>query len=521
MNILGRTLQNFTFLTVTTLLLNGCFLVSDMEIVKKGSEVELEPGEYLLQSLDLSGKKKKNNPDYSKLKRKINEPNVVVILEKKEGGLFSKSYTYQITNKKNNNTSSIKFIELDHESQKNIYLAQIKDMGGLTGKKSPASPEYVYTHARIKKGSGLSIFSLFDKKANAEKFFASKSLTAKPVKGAGKMDLGIRKINGDPEKLSKALIEFASTNSSSVATELAGFKKMCAGKQNKWNSCIGRDVSEEKKEKQEIKTVSIGPYVNGVKNGEFYRYQEFKNEVGGKVNIRRSVGLFSNGEQSGWWHYKWKDSEKKKSWVRSAKLESKKIIGLKERYKTNGVFTQRFGTVFKNHVIKEGLVMNKNGSVIGQFTEAGQLSYGSHVFKNGRNKTTSIGKFGELGIEFGTKKFSETKCEHIGKFSAKKGRNNTVTSTLEAGMTKCARGQTRIGQNSQLCDGNFGGPMYVIFRNGDEFYGSTNANCSKYDRGIYIEKRTGKSYAVKLGNNGFKRIKEVDLNLIITEAGLR
>ena len=63
--------------------------------------------------------------------------------------------------------------------------------------------------------------------------------------------------------------------------------------------------------------------------------------------------------------------------------------------------------------------------------------------------------------------------------------------------------------------------MYVIFRNGDEFYGSTNANCSKYDRGIYIEKRTGKSYAVKLGNNGFKRIKEVDLNLIITEAGLR
>jgi len=492
-----------------------------MEIVKKGNEVELEQGEYLLQSLDLSGKKKKNNSDYSKLKRKINEPNVVMISVKKEGGLFSKSYTYQITNKKNNNTSFIKFIELDHESQKNIYLAQIKNMGSLTGKKSPASPNYVYTHARIKKGSGLTIFSLFDKKANAEGFFASKSLTAKPVKGAGKMDLGIRKINGDAEKLSKALIEFASTNSSSVATELAGFKKMCAGKPNKWNSCIGRDVSEEKKEKVKIKTVSIGPYVNGVKNGEFYRYQEFKNEVGGKVDIRRSVGLFSNGEQSGWWHYKWKNSEKRKSWVRSAKFKNNEIIGLKERYKTNGKFTQRSGTLHKNGLIKEGLLITKNESLIGQFTNEGRLSYGSNVIKNGRNKTTVMGKFGELNIEIGTKKFSGTKCEQIGKFSAKKGRNNTVTSTLEAGMIKCARGQTRIGKNSQLCGAKFGGPMYVSFRNGDEFYGSTNANCTKYDRGIYIEKRTGKSFAVKLGERGFKRIKEVDLNSIIAEAGLQ
>ena len=38
---------------------------------------------------------------------------------------------------------------------------------------------------------------------------------------------------------------------------------------------------------------------------------------------------------------------------------------------------------------------------------------------------------------------------------------------------------------------------------------------------LSIEKKTVKTYEVKLGNNGLKHITEVDLNLIITEAELR
>ena len=113
-----------------------------------------------------------------------------------------------------------------------------------------------------------------------------------------------------------------------------------------------------------------------------------------------------------------------------------------------------------------------------------------------------------------------SKFENIGAFKSFKNRNNTTTVSNEEGKTISKNGKVVIGRRSQLCQ-QFGGPIYVKFPNGDQFYGATTADCGRYDRGIYISKKTGKAHAVKSGKNGFTFIKEVNVSKILRERNLQ
>ena len=76
-----------------------------------------------------------------------------------------------------------------------------------------------------------------------------------------------------------------------------------------------------------------------------------------------------------------------------------------------------------------------------------------------------------------------------------------------------------IGKTSALCSAaTWGGPSYKETKNWI-FYGTTNATCSNYERGVFIDKKTGEAFAVttRPGENEFHKIKKVDIDSILRE----
>ena len=133
-----------------------------------------------------------------------------------------------------------------------------------------------------------------------------------------------------------------------------------------------------------------------------------------------------------------------------------------------------------------------------------------------------IGIFGD-DHQLGFGSIINDECELLGKFAAKDEQDGSVTTTLIEGKTICGDEDKRvkIGTPNPFCTDEtaFGGPIY--FQNKDfSFWGSTNATCQKYDYGIMIENSSGKAYAVKSGDSGFIKLKEVDLNQIMKEHSL-
>ena len=77
-----------------------------------------------------------------------------------------------------------------------------------------------------------------------------------------------------------------------------------------------------------------------------------------------------------------------------------------------------------------------------------------------------------------------------------------------------------IGKRSSLCDlGDFGNLIYQETR-AEKFWGSTTANCKQLDRGIIIDKATGKAFAVKNNNGQLHKLREVDIGKIMRENSL-
>ena len=71
------------------------------------------------------------------------------------------------------------------------------------------------------------------------------------------------------------------------------------------------------------------------------------------------------------------------------------------------------------------------------------------------------------------------------------------------------------------CKSNkWGGSIYVETPE-YRFIGKTNSDCSIYQSGIQIFKRSGEAYAVVHRKGKFKRIKRVELLAIVRESGLR
>ena len=111
----AKNLLRYLSISLALFSLNGCFLLSDIDVIEKGEEVSLLDGNYLISALDFTkGMEDPQTADFSKFSTKIEVPEIKAISEVKEGNFLSKSYVYQ------SDDSEIKFEKLDHANIKNI-----------------------------------------------------------------------------------------------------------------------------------------------------------------------------------------------------------------------------------------------------------------------------------------------------------------------------------------------------------------------------------------------------------------
>ena len=533
----AKNLLKYLSISLTLFSLNGCFLLSDIDVVEKGEEVSLLDGNYLISALDFTkGMEDSQTADFSKFSTKIEVPEIKAISEVKEGNFLSKSYVYQ------SDDSEIKFEKLDHANIKNIYLAQIAGTMGMD-KKAEAeikdSPKYTFMFAKISEQGDLSFFTMLNEKDKFSDFINSKQISLITPEEYKEMDLGVRKIAGDDKEVREAVIKFASNTNPNLSIPLIQFKRMCVGEIQSWNECIGKTEEEIEPEGSSVKysEVKIGPYKNGKASGTFFR--ERKMEDG---SITKMAGNYSNGEQDGFWLYKGD------GWKRVIKFKSGKATDIKLKTK----MTHYEGSLYETDTpktvgsLKFGFVETDDSRLEGNFSEVdrgyglltkGEVEFkgistfvgtfkdgfkieGQEIYENGSIYTGTFDK--ENGLNLGS--IQNAECENIGRFESQKLRDGTTTHSNVEGKVICGSGNNqtiKIGIASSLCEGgSWGGPIY--FENsGIRFWGTTSADCGVFEKGIMVEKDSGKAFAVKAGERDFIKLKEVNMADIMREHSLQ
>ncbi len=510
--------------------------MSDVDILEKGSEVAIFEGEYLVNSFDptknLDGLSEA--PDYSKLSTKIEKPQVSALSLVKEGGFLSKSYSYKLDN------SEIKFEELDHRNLKNIYIAQISGSLGIdkdTEEAPKNRPKYTFMYALVDNHGNMSLYPIVQSADDVDSYFKGRNVDLVTPEESKEMDFGIREVKGDPKLVRESVLGFAETSNPDLSQALLELKRMCYGEQNVWNDCVGKtETTQPESSTVKYKEIKIGPYVDGKEMGEFYRIRTMSD--GREMEM---AGKYLNGKLDGPWLYKGEDS-----WQRSIEFDSG--IAKRIRFRSKN---QRFeGSLYEKDApklgsLKQGFVerLSKKQTLVGRFTErdkgsVGDLEEGKFLYDGGiftgtfssdgyklegkdhliGNDNFYVGKFdGETGLVLGSVK--NKRCENVGRFESKKIRDGTVTHSNVEGKTVCGDKIT-IGTASNLCEGQFGGPIY--FENVSiKFWGSTNATCKKFDYGVIVEKSTGKAYAVKSGKTDFIKLRELNLDGIMDQNNLK
>lgn len=530
-------LLKYLSISLALLSLNGCFLISDIDVIEKGEEVSLSDGNYSISAFDFTKSMEvSQTADFSKFSTKIEEPEIRAISEVKEGNFLSRSYVYQ------SDDSEIKFEKLDHVNFKNIYLAQIAGTMGMDKKaetKIKDSPKYTFMFAKISEQGDLSFFTMLNEKDKFSDFINSKQVSLTTPKEYEEMDFGARIIAGDDKEVREAVIKFASTTNPDFSIPLIEFKKMCIGEIESWNECIGKTEEEIEPEGTSVKysEVKVGPYMNGKASGTFFRKRKMQD--GSVINM---AGNYSNGEQDGFWLYKGD------GWRRVLKFNSGKATDIK--LKTEGLYYEgslyETDTPKKSGSLKFGFVETDDRRLEGNFSEVdrgygmltkGEFEFkgvsaflgtykdgykleGQDVYENGLIYTGTFDK--ENGLNLGSIQNSE--CENIGRFESQNLRDGTTNHANVEGKTICGSGNNqtiKIGTASSLCEGgSWGGPIY--FENSNiKFWGTTSADCKVYEKGIMVEKASGKAFAVKAGKSDFIKLKEVNMADIMREHALQ
>lgn len=534
-----KTILRFFQITVASLILSGCLLLSDVDVIQKGEETDLFSGDYIMSSFDLSlTEDSSGEVDYSSFSTEIKEPDIRTFSKTAAGSFLSKSYSYELSN------GSIKFKKLDHSNLKDIYLAQISGTIGLeeqSDEKINDLPKYTFMFAKFSERGDLSFYALAQDKKDILNYFKSKPVSLKIPEENKDLDFGIREVTGNDDSVRASIISFAEMAMPNLLAPIIEFEKMCSGNPEKWNDCDGRVVKPIADNHTEV---SIGPYKEGKKSGIFYRKRIFNDG-----NEMRMAGEYVEGKFEGPWLYKLPKGQRV--------IEFESDIAKKIRFKSNNTNHYFSGVPYSTEPgkvgsLNEGYVTGKseNGETqtrIGKFARVENSSVGSlirgkfsqenynftGIFDENQNKiegvetfenTSSryIGIFGDdHQLAFGS--IINDECELLGKFAAKDEQDGSVTTTLIEGKTICGDEDKRvtIGTPNPFCTDEtaFGGPIY--FQNKDfSFWGSTNTTCQKYDYGIMIENSSGRAYAVKAGDNDFIKLKEVDLNQIMKEHSL-
>ena len=534
-----RRIFRFFGIIATSLILSGCLLLSDVDVIQKGEETNLLSGDYILSSFDLSFTEDSSiEVDYSSFSTELKEPDIRTFSKTVDGSFFSKSYSYELPD------SSIKFKKLDHSNLKDIYLAQIAGTIGLEEQSDGEIdnlPKYTFMFAKFSESGDLAFYAIAQDKKDILDYFNSKPVSLKIPEENKDLDFGIREITGNDDAVREAIISFAEMAMPNLLEPIIEFKQMCSGNPEEWTDCDGRVVESISDNHTEV---SIGPYKKGKRAGIFYRKRIFNDG-----NEMHMAGEYVEGKFEGPWLYKLPTSQRI--------IEFKNHIPKKIRWKSNDTNHYFSGVPYstdpgKVGSLNEGYVLGKseNGETqtrIGKFTNVENSSVGSLIrgkFSQGNYNFTGI--FDEnQNIKEGVETFEDTgsryigifdddqrlafgsivndECELLGEFASKNDQNGSVTTTLIKGKTICGDEDKRItiGTPNPFCTDEtaFGGPIY--FQNKDfSFWGSTNATCQKYDYGIMIENSSGKAYAVKSGDSGFIKLKEVDLNQIMKEHSL-
>ena len=529
-----KILSRFFGIIFASLVLSGCLLLSDVDVVQKGVKTPLSDGDYLMSSFALSLTEKDSEKlDFSSFSTDLNEPDVQPISETAEGSFLSKSYSYELPNGK------IKFRELNHLNLKDIYLAQISGDLGLeerSDKKMEKSARYSFMFAKFSEKGDLSLYGLAQEKKDILDYFDSKPVRLEIPEESKDMDFGIRKVVGDDDSVRVSIINFAETAMPNLLEPVIEFKKMCSGKISKWNNCVGKTDEPASGNYTEI---SIGPYQDGYKSGVFYRKRIFPD-----TKIMEIGGNFIGNKLDGPWLYKWesgariiqfeKDVAKKIKYKRAGlyyegllfEAEPKMIGSLKEGFvqqvTTSGETITRVGKFSQidkgiHGELIEGKFSRRDFSATGIRDENGNFISGSQYY--GDSDSRYIGNFEkDKGLVVGA--IIDDECEILGRFQNKNKRDGSTTTFLTEGKTICGNRIT-IGTTNPFCveGNNLGGPIYFQNKN-FSFWGLTNATCQKFNYGVMIENSTGKAFAVKAGENDFIKLKEVDLNTIMKEHSL-
>ena len=249
--IYAKNLLKYLSVSLALLSLNGCFLLSDVDVIEKGEEVSLSDGSYSISALDFTkDMESSQTADFSKFSSKIEEPEIRTISLVKEGNILSRSYVYQ------SDDSEIKFEKLEHANIKDIYLAQISGTLGMDKKAETEikdSPKYTFMFAKISEQGDLSFFTILNEKDKFSDFINSKKVSLTTPDEYKEMDFGIRKIAGDDKEVREAVVKFASNTNPNLSIPLIEFKKMCVGEIQSWNGCIGKTEEEIEPEGSSVK----------------------------------------------------------------------------------------------------------------------------------------------------------------------------------------------------------------------------------------------------------------------------
>ena len=534
-----KRISRFFGIIVASVILSGCLLLSDVDVIQKGEETNLLSGDYLMSSFDLSFTDDSSGEvDYSNFSTELKEPDIRTFSKMVEGSFFSKSYSYELSD------SSIKFKKLDHTNLKDIYLAQIAGTIGLEEQSDGEIddlPKYTFMFAKFSEKGDLAFYAIAQDKKDILDYFNSKPVSLKIPEDNKDLDFGIREITGNDDAVRESIISFAEMAMPNLLEPIIEFKQMCSGNPEEWDDCDGRVIETTAENHTEV---SIGPYKEGKRSGIFHRKRIFNDG-----NEMHMAGEYVQGKFEGPWLYKLITGQRV--------IEFESDIPKKIRWKSNNNDHYFSGIPYdtepgKVGSLKEGYVTKiyENGeaqTAIGKFARVdngsvgglirGSFSQGNYnftgIFDENSNIREGVESYGDpvaryIGV-FGDDqrlaygRLVSEKCELLGKFASKDDQNGNIIYTLVEGKTICGDEDKRItvGTPNPFCTDKtaFGGPIF--FQNKDfSFWGSTNATCQKYDYGIMIENSSGKAYAVKSGDSGFIKLKEVDLNQIMKEHSL-
>tara|TARA_B100000686_G_C16761346_1_gene958894 strand:- start:28 stop:1656 length:1629 start_codon:yes stop_codon:yes gene_type:complete len=506
-------------------LLSGCFVTTDIPLIEKGEKARYLPLKLVIEKFQLI------KSDYSNLKTQVREKTIDTVALQETGPWHSRSYTYRL------GQYEFKFKSLDHKKLKNVLLVQVRDKG-----RSSENGSYAYFHALIDRERRMKISPLFQNIKKASAFFSNnQNLTTSHTKYTGNLKgqnlSNVLHLVGNKQQLLNAVMTYASKEFE-AGIKLLSFTPVCQGLKILWNSCIGKT---QEKNAQGGTTALVGPYLKGKKEGEFFRkYTEL--QPNGEEEMWWSNGLFKSDEKVGWW--RWNGPKTKNIgadyYHEGRKLKRKELSKGQHYYEGNLSYYNYRGNnklYLKSGVLKDlkkeitwigNWGKPEGGKFIGNLLE-GTLS--GLKFKDVGRWSPENNSFFGTSVEDGVKRSGyfvngflkrgrivSKDCVLTGRFYGDKEKQIT---SLVHGKIKCQDGTVKLGEKMTGCKSNkWGGSIYVETPE-YRFIGKTNSDCSIYQSGIQIFKRSGEAYAVVHRKGKFKRIKRVELLAIVRESGLR